>query len=63
MIATCATGAATGARKEADLREGDAGASPRTMNAQRMKEDMARRQREDDQLRLRDDFIQRNQRP
>jgi hypothetical protein len=33
------------------------------MDAQRMKDDLARRQREQDQVRSRDDFIQRNQRP
>ncbi len=63
LLAGCATGATRRLRSESDVREADGGTGRAQMTARRMKDDLARRQREEDQTRSRDDFIQRSQRP
>jgi hypothetical protein len=64
LLVACAAGPRPASASPRVDAEADAGAAPAyEMTAQRMKADLQNRQREEDDRRSRDAFIQRNQQP
>lgn len=63
LCAACATTHAKPAVSQRDQAEAPDAAAPAVMDSERMKSDMTRQQRMEDDQRSRDAFIGRNQRP